>query len=617
MTNFELTRKHFDLIIIGSGGAGLMAAIAAADVGVKNIAIISKVIPTNSHTVAAKGGINAALGNVADDDWKWHAFDTIKGSDYLADADAVDLLCQGAAAAIIELEKMGVVFSRDAEGKIAQRAYGGQTTDYGNGGVAYRACYSKDKTGQTILHTLYSEALKRGIKFFSEFFVTDLLMNSVDISNPQKHCYGCLAIDLNQGELVVFESAISIIATGGYSQIYRNTTSSLICTGDGGGLIFKEGLPLQDMEFVQFHPTGIANQGFLISEAARGEGAYLLNGKGERFMKNYDAKMMELSSRDIISRAIATEIIAGRGCGAAKNYINLDLRHLSEETLTKKLPGIVEIAKNFAKVDVRKDFIPIAPTAHYTMGGVPTNIDCEVLDFDNREVGGLMAVGEAACVSVHGANRLGCNSLLDLIIFGKIAGKKSAEKIVLSHKVGEKSTEEITLSRETNYPVESSAKSDSVIKIAEKKNLQLQKLLEKKFDAAQEKTIYQIKSEIQNINEKYLGVFRSQKFLELAMADIESLYKVFKNLSIKNKSLLWNEELVGYFELDNIFLNSFAAVASALKREESRGAHYRDDFPARNDKEWMKHSLVRMPSQSVSSEHIEFSTKDVGCHHKI
>ncbi len=599
MTNFELTRKHFDLIIIGSGGAGLMAAIAAADAGVKNIAVISKVIPTNSHTVAAKGGINAALGNVANDDWKWHAFDTIKGSDYLADADAVDLLCQGAATAIIELEKMGVVFSRDAAGQIAQRAYGGQTTDYGNGGMAYRACYSKDKTGQTILHTLYSEALKRGIKFFSEFFVTDLLM---DFESAGAKCYGCLAIDLNQGELVVFESAISIIATGGYSQIYRNTTSSLICTGDGGGLIFKEGLPLQDMEFVQFHPTGIANQGFLISEAARGEGAYLLNGDGERFMKNYAPKMMELSSRDIISRAIATEIIAGRGCGATKNYINLDLRHLSEETLLHKLPGIVEIAQNFAKVDVRKDCIPIAPTAHYTMGGVPTNIDCEVLNFDNQKVRGLMAVGEAACVSVHGANRLGCNSLLDLIIFGKIAGKKSAE--------------EITLSRKTNDSIKSSVKSDSVIKIAEKKNLQLQKLLEKKFDSAQEKTIFQIKLEIQNINEKYLGVFRSQKFLELAMADIERLYKVFKNLSIKNKSLLWNEELVGYFELDNIFLNSFAAVASALKREESRGAHYRDDFPARNDEKWMKHSLVRISSRSEDLKHVEFSTKDVFCNQR-
>lgn len=593
MENFELTRKHFDLIIIGSGGAGLMAAIAAADAGVKNIAVISKVIPTNSHTVAAKGGINAALGNVAADHWKWHAFDTIKGSDYLADADAVDLLCQGAASAIIELEKMGVVFSRDADGKIAQRAYGGQTTDYGNGGIAYRACYSKDKTGQTILHTLYSEALKRNIKFFSEFFVTDLLIENIDNLQPQKQCYGCLAIDLNEGKLVVFESAVNIIATGGYSQIYRNTTSSLICTGDGGGLIFKEGLPLQDMEFVQFHPTGIANQGFLISEAARGEGAYLLNGDGERFMKNYAPKMMELSSRDIISRAIATEIIAGRGCGAAKNYINLDLRHLSEETLNKKLPGIVEIAKNFAKVDVCKDFIPIAPTAHYTMGGVPTNIDCVVLDFDNKEVEGLMAVGEAACVSVHGANRLGCNSLLDLIIFGKIAGKKSAEKI--------------NLFNQKNI----SAKPNFAIKIAEKKNLELQKLLERKFDFAQEKTIYQIKTEIQNINEKYLGVFRSQKFLELAMADIERLYEVFKNLSIKNKTLLWNEELVGYFELNNIFLNSFAAVYSALRREESRGAHYRDDFSAKNDAKWMKHSLVRIFGQTPNLANIEFATKNI------
>ncbi len=584
MTNLELTRKQFDLIVIGSGGAGLMAAITAYDAGVKNIAIISKVIPTNSHTVAAKGGINAALGNVIEDDWKWHAFDTIKGSDYLADANAVELLCKGAAAAIIELEKMGVVFSRDAEGKIAQRAYGGQTTDFGNGGVAYRACYSKDKTGQTILHTLYSEALRRGITFFSEFFVTDLLIEDLSTTQNQgetlaKQCHGCLAIDLNQGQLVLFESAQNIIATGGYSQIYRNTTSSLICTGDGGALILKEGLPLQDMEFVQFHPTGISNQGFLISEAARGEGAYLLNAQGDRFMKNYAPKMMELSSRDVISRAIATEIIEGRGCGPQKNYINLDLRHLSEEILLQKLPGIVEIARNFAKVDVRKEPIPIAPTAHYTMGGIPTNIDCEVLDFANHEVAGLMAVGEAACISVHGANRLGCNSLLDLIIFGKIAGKKSAEKI-------------------RNFDLSVRTKSAAKItRIAEERVARLQNLLKK--NSEQIKTLPQIKIELQNINEKHLGVFRNQELLEQAVIRLDELFKIFKNLAIKNKSFLWNEELVGYFELENLFLNSFAAIASALERKESRGAHYRDDFPAKDDENWLFHSLVKYDSSSL------------------
>lgn len=636
MQNFELTRKQFDLIIIGSGGAGLMAAIAAHDAGVKNIAVISKVIPTNSHTVAAKGGINAALGNVIEDDWKWHAFDTIKGSDYLADAGAVELLCKGAAAAIIELEKMGVVFSRDAEGKIAQRAYGGQTTDFGNGRVAYRACYSKDKTGQTILHTLYSQAIKRGVKFFSEFFVTDLLAGekliSAEVSElniaQAKQCHGCLAIDLNNGHLVVFESAQTIIASGGYSQIYRNTTSSLICTGDGGALIFKEGLPLQDMEFIQFHPTGIANQGFLISEAARGDGAYLLNAQGKRFMQNYEPKMMELSSRDIISRAIATEIIEGRGCGPEKNYINLDLRHLSEETLQHKLPGIVEIAKNFAKVDVRKDFIPIAPTAHYTMGGIPTNIDCTVLDADCKEVAGLMAVGEAACVSVHGANRLGCNSLLDLIIFGKIAGRKSAEKIF-----------DLAAQGSSEKPSQDSSKKSAakiIEKITEEKIKNLEKLLERipqNIDSSisvnplissdkailivgeksviKSQNLFQIKTDLQNINEKYLGVFRLQNLLEQAKSELEELFKIFKNLPIKNKSLLWNEELVGYFELENLFLNSFAAIHSALERKESRGAHYRDDFPNKDDENWICHSLVRMDKKSENEMQVEFTTREV------
>ncbi len=576
MTNFNLISKQFDLIIIGSGGAGLMAAITAFDAGIKNIAIISKVVPTSSHTVAAKGGINAALGNVVEDDWKWHAFDTIKGADYLADKAAVDLLCQNAASAIIELEKMGVVFSRDSNGKIAQRAYGGQTIDFGKGAVAYRACYSKDKTGQTILHTLYSEALRRDIKFFSEFFVTDLLIDDVDFNDnssgnfvaTSKQCGGCLAIDLNAGELYGFFAPNVIIASGGYSQIYRNTTSSTICTGDGQALILKESLPLQDMEFVQFHPTGIFAQGFLITEAARGEGAYLLNAQGERFMKNYAPKMMELASRDVISRAIANEIVEGRGCGEGKNYIHLDLRHLSEETLTGKLPGVIEIAKNFAKVDVRKEPIAIAPTAHYTMGGIPTNIDCEVLDKNLQPVRGLMAVGEAACVSVHGANRLGCNSLLDLIVFGKIAGKKAAKNSVFN--------------------------SEKFKNIIADKALKLKALLSTSQNQAEQISLAKLKTNLQNANEKHLAVFRNQTLLEQGLSTVEDLFKTFKNHKIKNKSLLWNNELVDYFELENLFLNSLAAFNSALARQESRGAHYREDYPQKDDVNWLKHSLVRL-----------------------
>ena len=395
-----------------------MAAISALNKGAKNIAVISKVIPTNSHTVAAKGGINAALSNVQNDNWKWHAYDTLKGSDYLADSDAVELLCKKAEEAVVDLEKMGVVFSRDQNGKISQRAYGAQTLDFGKGGFANRACYSKDETGHTILRTLFEQALKRGVKFFSEFFVSDLLIEDKSL------CHGCLAIDLNLGELVVFESQMIILATGGYSQIYKNTTSSLICSGDGSAHVFAEGLELQDMEFVQFHPTGIYGNGFLITEAVRGEGAYLLNSKGERFMQKYAPKMMELASRDVISQAMSSEIYQGLGAGKDKNHLYLDLRHISHEVLKNKLPGAVEVVEKFLRLDVKKDLIPVAPSAHYTMGGIPTNLDCMVLNGE-KEVAGLMAIGEAACVSVHGANRLGCNSLLDLIVFGKIAGEKS------------------------------------------------------------------------------------------------------------------------------------------------------------------------------------------------
>lgn len=578
MQNIKATKKHFDIAIIGSGGAGLMAAVEAAKNGAKEIAIISKVIPTNSHTVAAKGGINAALGNVAPDDWQWHAFDTIKGSDYLADKDAVDILCKNASAAIIELEKMGVVFSRNLNGQIAQRAYGGQTTNFGEGGVAYRACYSKDKTGQTILHTLYNEALRAGVKFFSEFFVTSLLIEG-------KQCFGCLAIDLGSGELVIFESDVTVIACGGYSQIYKNTTSSLICTGDGSALVAKENLPLQDMEFVQFHPTGIAGQGFLISEAARGEGAYLLNSHGERFMQKYDPKMMELSSRDKISRAIASEIILGNGCGPQKNYINLDLTNLPEEVLTQKLPGVVETAKSFAKVDVRKDYIPVAPTAHYTMGGIPTNLDTEVVDENNETVQGLMAVGEAACVSVHGANRLGCNSLLDLVVFGKICGKKSSE--IVSENISRNNIAE---------------------KIAREKILELQNLLAAPTQQISA-SLDVIKNNLQNINEKHLGVFRNEELLVTGFFELKKLYEIYKNYSLKNRSLFFNDELILYFEVENLFVNSFASFFAAINRTESRGAHFRSDYPRKDDDAWHAHSLVKIPN--LNFEEMELVKKEI------
>jgi succinate dehydrogenase / fumarate reductase, flavoprotein subunit len=580
--NFKTSKRQFDILIIGSGGAGLMAAISAINAGAKNIAVISKVIPTNSHTVAAKGGINAALSNVEEDNWQWHAYDTLKGGDYLADTDAVEILCKQAKAAILSLEHMGVIFSRDQNGKIAQRAYGAQSTNFGQGNLAYRACYSKDETGHTILHTLYQQALKSGVKFFSEFFVSDLLIDA------QGQCQGCLAIDLNLGEVVIFESKNSILATGGYSQIYHNTTSSLICSGDGSALVFESGLELQDMEFVQFHPTGIYGYGFLVTEAARGEGAYLLNSLGQRFMKNYAPKMMELASRDVISQAMAAEIFQGRGAGKDKNFLHLDLRHLSDETLKNKLPGVVELIKNFARLDVKKDLIPVAPSAHYSMGGIPTNLDCVVLNGKN-EVSGLMAVGEAACLSVHGANRLGCNSLLDLIVFGKIAGEKAAAKIAKNFIGG-------------------------VEKIAAEKIKNLEKLFlnlssEKARDIKSDLSLQQLKRQLQENNEKNLGVFRDEKLLKMGLSKTFELFRIFQNYKITNQNLIWNDELIAYFELKNLFLNSIAANFSALNRRESRGAHYRSDFLERDDQNFCVHSLVKMSGLAESD--LKFSTKPV------
>ncbi len=567
----KFTIKKFELIIIGAGGAGLMSAISAYDSGLRDIAVISKVLPTYSHTVSAKGGINASLGNVTDDDWKFHAYDTLKGGDYLADVDAVEILCRHANEAIIELEKFGVVFSRDENGNIAQRAYGGQTLNYGESKLAYRACYAQDKTGHTITHTLEQQALKRNIKFFNEFFVVDLLIQD-------QKTYGCLAIDIANGELFVFISKQIILASGGYSQIYRNTTSSSICTGDGSALVFKEGLCLQDMEFVQFHPTGIYGNGFLITEAVRSEGAYLLNAKGKRFMEKYAPNMMELASRDIISQAIANEIKLNNENLEPKqprqDYVYLDMRHISLEVMKNKLPNVLEMVKNFVRKDTTKDLIAIAPSAHYVMGGVPCDIDCQVND-------GLFAVGEVACLSVHGANRLGCNSLLDLIVFGKISGEKIAEKIQQNN---------------LDLSSQSQANQDQIaINLAQIKISKLAEIFKKdNSDCGEADLISSLKENLLNINEQCLGVYRDQVNLEFGLSKVKEIYQQLRQFKISNQQLIFNEELISYLELENLILNSLAVYFSAINRRESRGAHCRYDYQNRDDKNFLAHSMVKI-----------------------
>ncbi len=577
---FSIRHQQLDLLIVGAGGAGLTSAISAFDSsdGNINIAIVSKVFANHSHTVAAQGGINASLGNVTPDCWQWHYYDTIKGSANLADADAVEILCSKANEAILFLEHQGMVFSRDSSGKIEQRPYGGQSLNYGKGGLAYRACYAQDKTGHSLLHTLLQQVKKRNISILNEVLVIDLLIQ-------QNQCYGCLAIDFNQGELIIFTSKSLILATGGYSQIYHNNTSSSICTGDGTALALKAGLPLQDMEFVQFHPTGLANSGILISEAARGEGAYLLNRHNQRFMENYQSQTMELSCRDAISIAMACEIQKGNGCLPDKqnklksDFLHLDLRHLSKQTILQKLPSLIEIASKFGNIDVFKSPIPVHPSAHYTMGGIPCNVLGEV-------VPNLYAVGETACVSVHGANRLGCNSLLELVVFGQIVGKESAK----------------------NAQVNANFNSHKNIahQLAKQKIESLQQLFNK---GGEKQNLANLKQQIKLNNEKTIGIFRDENLLKQGIKTNISLYFQLKNHFLTNKSLLWNNELTDYFEIENLLLNSLAVANSALHRTESRGSHYRCDFTSINDA-FLHHSLI---SVNIDNKELKFnfSTKKI------
>ena len=581
MSAYKIIDHEYDAVVLGAGGSGLRAAVGLSEAGLKT-ACISKVFPTRSHTSAAQGGISAALGNMGEDDWRWHMYDTVKGSDWLGDQDAIEYLCKEAPKAVIELERYGVPFSRTKDGKIYQRAFGGMTKDYGNESVQ-RTCAAADRTGHAILHTLYGQALKHNTEFFIEYLALDLLMKNGE-------CKGLIAWNLNDGTIHRFRSHITILATGGYGKIYYTATSAHTCTGDGNGMILRAGLPLQDMEFVQFHPTGIYGNGTLISEGVRGEGGFLLNSKGERFMEKYAPKAKDLASRDVVSRSIAIEINEGRGVGKNKDYVNLHLDHIDPKIIEKRLPGIAESAKTFCEVDVTKDPIPVVPTVHYNMGGIPTNYKAEVLTLDGSEkvVPGLMAIGEAACVSVHGANRLGSNSLIDLVVFGRAAAKRAAELI------------------KTGKPHEEISKSETDKSLSRFDNLK---------NANGDINTAELRISMQKTMQSKCAVFRTEKMLKEGLEDIRKPYENMKSLYVKDKSLIFNTDLVETLEFDNLIRQAITTIDSAYHRKESRGAHAREDYKKRDDENFMKHTLSWLDGNQVKIDykpvHAKTLTNDV------
>ena len=565
MSAYKIIDHEYDVVVLGAGGSGLRAAVGLSEAGLKT-ACISKVFPTRSHTSAAQGGISAALGNMGEDDWRWHMYDTVKGSDWLGDQDAIEYLCKEAPRAVVELERYGVPFSRTDDGKIYQRPFGGMTKNYGNG-TAQRTCAAADRTGHAILHTLYGQALKQQTEFFIEYFALDLIMKNGE-------CKGVIAWNLTDGTIHRFRSHITIIATGGYGKVYYSATSAHTCTGDGNAMVLRAGLPLQDMEFVQFHPTGIYGVGCLITEGVRGEGGFLVNGKGERFMERYAPNAKDLASRDVVSRSMEMEINEGRGAGKDKDHINLHLDHIDKKVIDERLPGISEAAKTFANVDVSKEPIPVVPTVHYNMGGIPTNYKAEVLTLNGSEktVPGLMAIGEAACVSVHGANRLGSNSLIDLVVFGRAAAKRAAEIV----KPG--SPHEDVSNSETDKCLNRFDKirnSNGSTKTSELR-LQMQKTMQTKC-----------------------AVFRTEKTLKEGVEQIRKPYDGISDISVKDKSLLFNTDLVETLEFDNLISQALTTMDSAYNRKESRGAHAREDFTKRDDKNFMKHTLAWQNGKKV------------------